>query len=352
MARRLFKLDGPHVKCLRTELLLREDELSTFSGDYIRRLERSPWVDYPILERVAQAFGVQPKVLVTGNKWQICDSDRVPVIGSRVRDLRNSRGLTVDDVCRQTGLSERELEAMEDGRLESKYAAIKKIARLFGVEPGELIQSDINCEHQAEDRTELEIKINGDPCLFCEREFTYLMKIVYGIDVEIIPPTKPGSVCLTVEVPTEQVDRLEAFFAQKRLSGLDVAAITRKQTTIWDEVDWEPESSQRNPSESVPITWPFQLILFAVAYACSLCFLLPFLLRLTLRWALYEALIRLEKRLREYVGWFSLTVFLLFKILVRQLDAFVGWVEEKVTAFVQNIEQTIEGLVRRCQQRR
>ena len=57
------------------------------------------------------------------------DPDPVPLdLGSRVRDLRKSRGWTLEQAAKQAGLARSTLSKIENGQMSPTYEALKKLA--------------------------------------------------------------------------------------------------------------------------------------------------------------------------------------------------------------------------------
>jgi transcriptional regulator with XRE-family HTH domain len=61
-------------------------------------------------------------------------------IGHRVRELRESRGLTIRALSDRTGLAENSIYRIERGERVPSATSVEAIARGLGVAPGELFE--------------------------------------------------------------------------------------------------------------------------------------------------------------------------------------------------------------------
>ena len=65
---------------------------------------------------------------------------QLAAIGARLRQLRGSRGWTLDELAERTGLSKPFLSRLEAGQRQPSIAVVLTLARTYGVSVGELFQ--------------------------------------------------------------------------------------------------------------------------------------------------------------------------------------------------------------------
>ncbi len=71
------------------------------------------------------------------------------MLGSRLRELRSSKGWTLEELAERSGLSKPFLSRLESGERQPSIAAVLTLARVFGVPMGSLFeirQDDENCQ--------------------------------------------------------------------------------------------------------------------------------------------------------------------------------------------------------------
>jgi XRE family transcriptional regulator, regulator of sulfur utilization len=68
------------------------------------------------------------------------DKPIAPPIGGRVHDIRKSRGLTLDELARQSGVSKSMLSQIERGRVNPTYATLWSITQALDIEISQLIE--------------------------------------------------------------------------------------------------------------------------------------------------------------------------------------------------------------------
>ena len=85
------------------------------------------------------------------------DPDPVPLdLGSRVRDLRKSRGWTLEQAAKQAGLARSTLSKIENGQMSPTYDALKKLASGLSISVPQLFTPPQKEQVMGRMRTELD----------------------------------------------------------------------------------------------------------------------------------------------------------------------------------------------------
>jgi transcriptional regulator with XRE-family HTH domain len=134
----LFPLKGAELKRLREENHWSREMLAriarcSVSTLYLLENERRDRVDEKLIERLASAFGVSPRVIAPDYVPPTAPyTNRVRYDTNMLRNRRSELGLTLDEVARKAGLSK---EAI--GKLEHKDSCepetIRKVAKALGL---------------------------------------------------------------------------------------------------------------------------------------------------------------------------------------------------------------------------
>ena len=77
--------------------------------------------------------------------------------GLRLSSFRKSRGISLDSLCRWTGISQDEIEKIESGESTLSLPEIEVIALKMGLSAADLVSGEINAEKDAE----AELALNG-----------------------------------------------------------------------------------------------------------------------------------------------------------------------------------------------
>lgn len=61
-------------------------------------------------------------------------------LGTNLRELRKSLGLTQEDVAQRSGVHATEVSRIEGGKRDPKVSTLERLARAVGVKPGQLLE--------------------------------------------------------------------------------------------------------------------------------------------------------------------------------------------------------------------
>lgn len=61
------------------------------------------------------------------------------MLGADIRKVRNSKGLTLEDLAHRSGLDRTAIQKIESGRHEPRAKTVMSLAKGLGVEPGALM---------------------------------------------------------------------------------------------------------------------------------------------------------------------------------------------------------------------
>jgi transcriptional regulator with XRE-family HTH domain len=78
------------------------------------------------------------------------------ILAKRVKEVRRSKGLTLAELCKLTGLQPQYLNRVESGRHEVSLRSLQRIAQGLGVMPAELISEPSDQDEGLRRLTELE----------------------------------------------------------------------------------------------------------------------------------------------------------------------------------------------------
>ena len=70
------------------------------------------------------------------------DSRFIEVDGAKLRKLRRERALSQQDIERETGVSQGTLSDLEQGKRGARASTLRKLAKVLGVQPKELMKEE------------------------------------------------------------------------------------------------------------------------------------------------------------------------------------------------------------------
>jgi transcriptional regulator with XRE-family HTH domain len=68
-------------------------------------------------------------------------------LANRIREFRNARGMTLNEVAEAVGASNQQISHLENGRRRLSIPWLQKLSEVFGCDPLDLISSDLRTQN-------------------------------------------------------------------------------------------------------------------------------------------------------------------------------------------------------------